>query len=110
MVQQFSAFASPQDILAESPRSTFFSFQDQFGQGGGPNQRRFFQNQFQDVFNQYLGGLGQQLRQGSIPQGTFEDFLGDFNFSGEFGRLPPSIRGATTQRFAPPTRFLSPNF
>jgi hypothetical protein len=107
MAEQFPSFLSPQDFLAESPETTFFSFQNQFGRS--PNQRRFFQGQFRNVFNQYLGNLGQQLQQGKQPDANFSNFLGDFNFSGQFGRLPPSIRGATTQRFAPQTRFLSPN-
>jgi len=107
-----TSFFGPQDILAEAPKATFFSFQDQFG--GAPTQRRHFQGQFQDIYNQYLGTLGQQLRQDtqagrapSSPSASFLDFMGDFDFSQQFGQIPPSIRGGTTGRFAPPARFLN---
>ena len=107
----WTSFVGPQDILAEAPKATFFSFQDQFG--GAPTQRRHFQGQFQDIYNQYLGTLGQQLRQDAQagrdprPSTSFLDFMGDFNFSQQFGQIPPSIRGGTTGRFAPSARFLN---
>jgi hypothetical protein len=105
MQEGFPSFLDPSDILGESPQATFFSFQDQFGDG--QTQRRFFQNQFTPIFNQFLGTLGQDLRQGQLPEQTFESFLETFNFGEQFARLAPSIRGATTQRFAPPARFFN---
>ena len=105
----------PEDILREAPQQTFFSFQNQFGRG--PTQRSYFQGQFQEIFNQYLGMRGQQLRRdiqaGGAPSaagGTapnFLDFMGDFNFSEQFAAIPPSMRGGTTGRFAPSARFLN---
>lgn len=92
-------------LLGQLPEAAYFSFQDQGGQS--PRQQRYFQGQFSNVFNQFLGGLGRQLGQGqNVPTGTFEDFLGDYNFGQQFSQLPPSVRGATTSRFAPPARFL----
>ena len=105
MQEGFPSFLDPSDILGESPQATFFSFQDRFGDG--QNQRRFFQNQFTPIFNQFLGNLGQDLRQGQQPTDTFENFLENFNFGERFAGLAPSIRGATTQRFAPPARFFN---
>jgi hypothetical protein len=99
------SFLDPKTILGEAPKTTFFSFQNQFG--GAPTQRRHFQGQFQDIYNQYLGTLGQDIRQGQAPTRTFLDFMGNFNFSEQFGQIPPSIRGGTTGRFAPPARFLN---
>jgi hypothetical protein len=101
----FPSFLDPETILGEAPKTTFFSFQNQFG--GAPTQRRHFQDQFQDIFNQFLGTLGQDIRQGQAPTRTFLDFMGDFDFSQQFGQIPPSIRGGTTGRFAPPARFLN---
>ena len=104
MPQQFPSFLNPQDILGEAPEATFFSFQDQFGQG--QTQKNFFRGQFKNIFNQFLGGLGQELRQGQLPTGTFTDFLGDFDFNQQFAQTAPSLRGGLRGRFAPPTRFL----
>jgi len=92
-----------QGLARELPEATFFSFQNQFG--GSPTQRRYYQGQFSNIFNQYLGTLGQQLSQGQSPP-AFQDFMGGYNFGQQFAQLPPSIRGATTARFAPQTRFL----
>jgi hypothetical protein len=104
MTQQFPWWAQPPDILAEAPEATFFSFQDQFGQG--QNQKNFFRGQFKNIFNQFLGTLGQEVRQGQFPTGKFTDFLGDFDFNQQFAQTAPSLRGGQTGRFAPPTRFL----
>ena len=90
-------------LAGELPESTFFSFQNQFGQS--PTQRKYYQGQFSNIFNQYLGTLGQQLSQGQSPP-AFQDFMGGYDFGQQFAQLPPSIRGATTARFAPQTRFL----
>jgi hypothetical protein len=100
-----AGFLDPQSLLRGEDPATYFSFQNQFGQA--PTQRRFFQGQFQNIFNQFLGGLGQQIQQGESPTNTFSDFMENYNFGQQFGQLPPSVRGATTSRFAPSARFLN---
>jgi len=84
-------------------RSSFFSF---VNQQQGP-QQRFFQNQFQQIQNQFLGQLGQSLRDdpGQLPPQTFGSFLEAFPFEDRFAGLPPALRGALTNRFAPSLRF-----
>ena len=99
-----SNFLNPLDVLEESPRSAFFSFQDQFG--SSPNQRKFFQDQFNQFHNEFLGTLGQTIRSGQVPSQRFTDFLGNVNFDQRFAQQAPSQRGAFTSRFAPSTRFL----
>jgi hypothetical protein len=88
----------PYDLLDYSPRESFFSFVNE--QQSAP-QRRYFQNQFQDIQNQYLGQLGQSLRRGEVADQSFTDFLGGFNFGDRYRGLPPSMRGALASRFAP---------
>lgn len=45
-----------------------------------PVQRNQFSSLFQPTFNQFLGQLGSQIRQGKAPTLTFTDFLkGQFN-------------------------------
>jgi len=99
MATNINSFFDTRDLLGEEPEAAFFSFQDQFGQS--PNQRRFFQNQFANIQNEFLGALGQQLRVGMRPQQTFMDFLGKTDFANRFASLPPSARGAQTSRFSP---------
>ena len=94
----------PEEVLNADPRTAFFSFQNQFGRQG-TGQRRFFQDRFQQIHNEFLGRLGEQLRGGQNPDQTFTNFLGNFNFGDRFRSTAPSLRGEDTRRFAPPTRF-----
>ena len=102
-----------QDFMETSPRIGFQSFQGQFGDS--PNQRRFFENQFQTLHNRFLGTLGQQIQEGGMPTARFatgdNPFLGgglseDFTGFGDFyGASPPSFAGRQQSRFSPPTQF-----
>ena len=63
-MQPFNAF---QDFLEESDvgqRANFFS---RAGTGGTPTRTRFFENQFANIQNQFLGALGAQIRGGEQP-------------------------------------------
>jgi hypothetical protein len=99
-------------LLETMPEAAYYSRPEMFGTS--PRQRRYFQNQFRDIHNQYLGQLGKQLRAGTMPSLRFSEFLDYpnlFNEQPDFLRRQymsetPSARGATTQRFAPPTRFM----
>lgn len=68
-------------FLEEEPQAAYFSYGNQFG---GPNQsrqqRQHYQQGFADIYHQYLGQLGQQARANQMPTGTFNDFLGGYNF------------------------------
>ncbi len=96
------------DFLEEGPggpEAAFFSFQDQFG--GSPAQQRFFSGQFPQIQQEFLGQLGQQIRQGGQPSGTFVNFLENFPFTQRFAGLTPFERGgARRSQFAPRTRSL----
>ena len=109
-----NVFSDPsffRDLLEEQPELAFFSFQNQFGRS--PNQRRFFENQFSDIHNQFLGTLGAQIRGGQLPTAQFTPFLeAGFGpggqFQQQFGALPPSQRGMGIGRFAPSAQFVRP--
>lgn len=67
-----------QRLLEEEPRLSFYGLQNLWGQT--PGQRRFYQNAFDQLQNQYLGQLGQLIMQGQEPNLGFGDFLRGFNF------------------------------
>lgn len=92
------------DFLEEEPRTAFFSFQDQFGKA--PAQQRYFQGQFQNIQNEFLGQLGQQIRGGGLPTLRFADFLSQFPFTQRYAQLSPFQRGERSAIFNPRTRFL----
>ena len=63
-------------------KAAYFSYGDQWG--GSPRSRRqgnFFQNSFTELYHQYLGTLGKQVRAGLEPTGAWNDYLGGFNFN-----------------------------
>jgi hypothetical protein len=98
----FPGFENPfEGFLSQDPQAAYSSFSDRFG--ASPIQQQYFQGQFGDIRNQFLGELGRQARGGQLPQGTFTSFLEGFPFAERFAALPPSIRGAFTSRFAPKT-------
>jgi hypothetical protein len=99
------------------------AYQSALPQGMSPNLEQFAQSQFQNVFNEFLGVLGSQIRGGQDPTAQFGQFAQEFaqdfpSGAGYFGpgtgrrplaqrfaALPPSLRFGTPQRFfAPPTR------
>lgn len=91
-------------FLAGDERYGYFGRQAQFGRA--PTQRRFFENEFSNIRNQFLGTLGSMALQGQEPIGSFSDYIGGINFNQRFAALPPALRGASMGRFAPQTRFL----
>lgn len=94
--------------LEEIPGAAFFSSPGgkEFAQGS-PAKGRFFENQFQTSFNQFLGQLGTSLRAGESPTQTFTQSVDDTNFDELFRSLPPSFRGFFQRQLAPQTRFLT---
>jgi len=99
-------------FLEEEPKAAYFSYGDQFGgPRGSQRQRGFFQNQFSDIYNKYLGSLGVQARQGAAPTGSFNDYLGGFDFNDWYRQsVPYESRNQGFSSFAPPTRWLNPSF
>lgn len=92
------------DLLNEDPRLGYQSYLPQFNLS--QNQKKFFQNNYQDIFNEYLGALGQQIRQGQSPNLKFTDYLSQTPFTERYSSLSPEQRGETQQgRFSPRTRW-----
>ena len=96
----------------EGRKANYFSFDDQFGRS--PNQKRFFQQQFEEVQNKYLGRLGRQVRGGGEPTQELTSYLTDYFAPGggaqqEWGAMSPGARGQNDSRFAPPARWVTPS-
>ena len=80
------------------------------GQNLSPNRKKWFEGQFEEVQNRYLGQLGQQVLGGQSPTLSLSDYLTDyFAPSGtgmqDWRSMSPQSRGEQTTRFAPPTRW-----
>ena len=90
-------------FLEEEPQLPFFARVNQLQQ---PNQKRFFQDKFQQIHNQFIGMLGQQIQSGGDPNLSFTDFVNELDFNKRFRSTAPSLRGGPSpSQFAPPTNF-----
>ena len=73
--------------------------------GTSPASKRYFQGQFQNVYNEFLGQQGRALQGGQIPSQTFSQFLDQFPFAQRYSALPPEMSGRGISGFAPRVRF-----
>ena len=93
------------EFLSGEPKTAYFSRSDQFGgQNNSRQQQNYYQDQFSDIYNRYLGNLGTQARGGTQPTGEFNEFLdNNFDFDNYYRENVPyqtrqSSRGALVPR------------
>ena len=92
-------------LLEEEPRLPYNAALNT--QNLSPNQRRWGQNAYNDIWGQYLGRLGQQIQGNQNPTLRFTDFLAETPFAERFAAQPQEFRGEFPQRFSPRTRWLT---
>ena len=94
-----------QDFLEEEPGAAYFSHQNQWG--GSPAKNKYWQNQFANVYNKYLGQLGVQAQAGETPSLNWTDYLKDYDFNNQFSNLPPGYRSTSAfKTFSPSLNWL----
>ena len=93
------------DLLELEPTAAYYSSPGgkQFA-SGNQGQQRYFQNQFQNVYNEFLGSLGSQIRSGQEPTMRWSDYLENVPFTARYAALSPEQAGRTTRRYSPSTR------
>ena len=69
--------------------------------GTSPASRRYFQGQFQNIYDEFLGQQGKSLQGGQMPGQNFQQFLQEFPFTQRYAALPPEMTGRTLGSFAP---------
>ena len=97
------------EFLEFEPEAAYYSSPAGWaGQGafaqGTPNQRRYYQNQFQNTYNEFLGALGSQIRGGGEPTMRFTEHLEGIPWAEKYAALTPEMAGRRTSRFSPGTR------
>ena len=89
-------------------RANYLSFEPQFGKS--PNQKKFFQQAFQQVQDRYRGMGAAYLKQGGQDPESWSSNLEDF-FAPQGGAeqqwraMSPRARGQDDSRFAPAARW-----
>ena len=92
-------------FLEDQPKAGYFSWLNR-NRGLSPNQNQFFQGNFDEIYNQYLGQLGSQAQQGMTPDLQWGDYLGQQDPMNLWGKMTPRQRGDNAQRFAPGVRWM----
>jgi len=104
-------------LLSQVPQAEYFSspaaqqfMQTPMGRARGtgavsPRRRRYFQQAYQDVYGDYLGAFGTELRAGRQPA-TFDEFLDTDPWTKRYSQLPQYERGVTKTYTDPRTRFI----
>ena len=87
--------------LEETDLGRRFLFESQIPQDLFGQQRQQLSQQFQPLFNRFLGQIGQQLQGGSQPQ-SFRGFLEQqFDPQRQLLRMPSASAGRTTPLVTP---------
>ena len=73
--------------------------------GTSPASRRYFQGQFQNIYNDFLGQQGRALQGGQLPSQTFTQILQQYPFTQRYAALPPELTGRTLGSFAPRVQY-----
>ena len=73
--------------------------------GTSPASRRYFQGQFQNIYNDFLGNQGRALQGGQLPSQTFSQFLEQYPFTQRYAALPPELSGRALGSFAPRVQY-----
>tara|TARA_R100000152_G_C6772151_1_gene198914 strand:- start:1148 stop:1510 length:363 start_codon:yes stop_codon:yes gene_type:complete len=97
-------------MLEYKPQLAYYSSPAAQSFARSPSRRQYFQRSFGDIYNQYLGELGTQLRSGQSPDLKFQDFLESDPFTKRYTSMTPSMRRSFgsegTRTSAPSTRFI----
>jgi len=112
MANPFSDYL-PQEFLEQTPSAAYYSSPaatDFYTRPSGqidPSKKKFYQQSFQEIYNEYLGKLGSMAREGETPDLRFTDYLSQAEpFKERYEKLNPYQRGQSTRAFAPSTRFI----
>ena len=107
MNQNFLGGINWRRALETEPEKAYFAYQNQWG---SPNQQKFYQNQFSQIQDKYLGRVGRQIMGGDpllggVPTLTFPEFLKNYDWQQGYAGLTPSQRGVNKSQFAPAARW-----
>lgn len=92
-------------FLEDEPRAGYFAHQ---GRWRTPNKKKFFQSQFGDIHDEYLGMLGQKIMAGQEPTDTFTGYVGNYDWDQAYAGLTPRQRGQGGDQLNPMARWIFP--
>ena len=117
----FAGFPTANDLgefmIEQDPQTAFMThLAGQQFLGTDPMQNRardYFQGQYSNIYNRFLGNRGQEMRSQKDPSKwtTFSQYLENQAtqnpYTQRYAARTPYERGVSTRRFAPSTRFIT---
>ena len=93
-----------QDWLTAEPRAGYFG--ELANKRFSPTQSSYWGSQYGNIYNRFLGQLGQTAMGGGKPTQTFGVFLNKYPWQQKWGELPRWQRGYRESAFSPSMRWL----
>ena len=93
-----------QDWLAATPEASYFGVLA--NRRFTPAQSSYWGGQYGNIYNRFLGQLGQTAMGGRMPTQTFGGFLGQYPWQQQWMNLPRWQRGFRESAFSPSMRWL----
>ncbi len=94
------------EVLTGYEPAQYYSSPAGLGFGArSPRRRRYFQDAYQNVLQNYYQQAGTAMRGGQAPMG-FMDYLETDPWTKRYTSLPQTARGVTGTAYNPRTRFL----
>ena len=117
----FAGFTTANDLgefmVEQDPQTAFMThLVGQQFRGTNPMQdraRNYFQGQYSNIYNRFLGDRGQEMKSQKDPAKwtTFSQYLENKStenpYTQRYAARTPYERGVSTRRFAPSTRFIT---
>jgi len=63
------------DFLEQQPQALYQSYLGDPKSNMTSSMKRYYQNEFSNIQNEYLGKLARDMREGSVPTYRFDDYL-----------------------------------
>jgi hypothetical protein len=107
-VEDFQDFTPEwwKEVFLDYEPAQYYSSPTGIGFGArSPRRRRYFQDSYQNVMQDYFQQSGTALRQGQSPM-SFMDYLETDPWTKRYAQLPQTSRGVTGMATSPRTRFL----
>jgi len=100
-----SATSLLQDWLAAEPTAAYGAWNQQLG--GTPAMNRYYKNNYGNMYQNYMGALGTQAQQGTMPTQSFGQYLQGYDAQKNYQNLPSYQRGYSPRTFSPSRRWIN---
>ena len=96
-------FLNFSDFLETQPQALYQSYLGDPKSNMTSSMKRYYQNEFSNIQNEYLGKLARDMREGSVPTYRFDDYLKSDVFTQPRSTTPSFLPTADTYGLTNPS-------